>query len=491
MVRHHHLFEIGQMCTIADTRDERGMADHTQTQTYASSCLPAAVLVVDDDEDVLTSARLLLRREFARLETRTDIADLEQVVRKGRFDVVLLDMNFTAGRSDGAEGLALLDRLMALDDPPEVVMMTAYGALEPAVAAMKAGARDFVVKPWENARLVATMRSAAAVALEKRRADQAHRRAEALAAATTATGEQPLIARSPAMQAVLETVARVAPSDASVLILGENGVGKELVARAIHQASPRRQGPFVPVDLGAIPEHLFESTLFGHRKGAFTGAADTLTGRMVAADGGTLFLDELGNLPLAQQAKLLRAIETREVTPLGASRPERVDIRLISATNLSRTALKDPERLRRDLYYRLNTVVITVPPLRERRADIMPLVMHYLDHYARKYGRRRLSIAEEAQRALLAHSWPGNVRALRHAAERAVLFAEGDCYETADFAIGDDGTARSRPAGTLDDITRQAVAEALRESGGNVSAAARRLGISRAALYRRMEKYGL
>ncbi len=467
------------------------MTNRAHSRAQASSRLPAAVLVVDDDEDVLTSARLLLRGEFARVETRARITDLAQVVREGGFDVVLLDMNFTAGRSDGAEGLAVLDRLMALDEPPEVVMMTAYGALEPAVAAMKAGARDFVVKPWENARLVATMRSAAAVALEKRRADRAHRRAEALAAATAAAGEQPLIAHSPAMRSVLETVARVAPSEASVLIVGENGVGKELVARAIHQASPRRAGPFVPVDLGAIPEHLFESTLFGHRKGAFTGAEDTLTGRLVAADGGTLFLDELGNLPLAQQPKLLRVLETREVTPLGASRPERVDIRLISATNLPRAALEDPDRLRRDLYYRLNTVVITVPPLRERRADIMPLVEHYLDHYARKYGRRRLVIAEQARRALVAHSWPGNVRALRHAAERAVLFAEGEHYETADFAIGDDGLARARPAGTLDDLTRQAVAEALRESGGNVSAAARRLGISRAALYRRMEKYGL
>ncbi len=467
------------------------MTDHGHSETEPATSLPAAVLVVDDDEDVLISARLLLRGEFARVETRARIADLDRVVCEGRFDVVLLDMNFTAGRSDGAEGLAALDRLMALDEPPEVVMMTAYGALEPAVAAMKAGARDFVVKPWENARLVATMRSAAAVALEKRRAERAHRRAEALAAATTASGEQPLIARSAAMRAVLETIARVAPSDASVLILGENGVGKELVARAIHRASPRRHGPFVPVDLGAIPEHLFESTLFGHRKGAFTGAADTLTGRMVAADGGTLFLDELGNLPLAQQSKLLRVLETREVTPLGAGRPERVDVRLISATNLPRAALEDPACLRRDLYYRLNTVVITVPPLRERRADIMPLVEHYLDHFARKYGRRRLPIAEQARRVLLAHGWPGNVRALRHAAERAVLFAEGDRYEAADFAIGEDGAGRPRTAGTLDDLTRQAVAQALRESGGNVSAAARRLGISRAALYRRMEKYGL
>lgn len=462
-------------------------SDHRQAET---SLLPARVLVVDDDEDVLTSARLLLRGEFAHVETCAGITDLRQAVREKDVDVVLLDMNFTAGRSDGAEGLAALEELMALEDPPEVVMMTAYGAIEPAVAAMKAGARDFVVKPWENARLVATMRSAAAVALAKRRAERAHRRAEALAA-TTAHSDQPLIAHSPAMRAVLETIARVGPSEASVLIVGENGVGKELVARAIHRASPRRHGPFIPVDLGAIPEHLFESTLFGHRKGAFTGAAETLVGRIVAADGGTLFLDELGNLPLAQQPKLLRVLETREVTPLGAARPERVDVRLISATNLPRSALEDPARLRRDLYYRLNTVVITVPPLRERRADILPLVAHYLDHYARKYGRPRLPIAEEARRALLAHSWPGNVRALRHAAERAVLFAEGERYEAADFAIGEEPVARSRSAGTLDDLTRQAVARALRESGGNVSAAARRLGISRAALYRRMEKYGL
>ncbi|GIX18166.1 MAG: sigma-54-dependent Fis family transcriptional regulator [Rhodothalassiaceae bacterium] len=450
--------------------------------------LPARLLIVDDDADVLTSARLLLAPAFAAVETARGPEGLAARVREGAFDVVLLDMNFTPGASDGAEGLAALAELKALDDPPEVVMMTAYGALEPAVAAMKAGAHDFVVKPWENEKLLATMRAAAGMALARRRAERADRRAAALAEATAGAG-QPLIARSKAMRAVLETVERIADSDASVLILGEHGVGKELVARAIHLASRRRRGPFIAVDLGAIPEQLFESTLFGHRKGAFTGAGEALVGRIVAADGGTLFLDELGNLPLAQQAKLLRVLETREVTPLGATRAEEVDIRVISATNLARAELADPGRLRRDLLYRLNTIVIEVPPLRVRQADILPIAEHYLAYYARRYGRPLLPLSEEARAALVAHDWPGNVRALRHAAERAVLMASGEAYGPGDFGL--DQAARAAAAGTLDELTRQAVAEALAACGGNVSRAARRLGISRAALYRRMEKYGL
>ncbi len=453
-----------------------------------SEALPARLLIVDDDADVLTSARLLLAPAFAAVETARGPEGLAARVREGAFDVVLLDMNFTPGASDGAEGLAALAELKALDDPPEVVMMTAYGALEPAVAAMKAGAHDFVVKPWENEKLLATMRAAAGMALARRRAERADRRAAALAQAT-AGADQPLIARSKAMRAVLETVERIADSDASVLILGEHGVGKELVARAIHLASRRRRGPFIAVDLGAIPEQLFESTLFGHRKGAFTGAGEALVGRVVAADGGTLFLDELGNLPLAQQAKLLRVLETREVTPLGATRAEEVDIRVISATNLARAELADPGRLRRDLLYRLNTIVIEVPPLRVRQADILPIAEHYLAYYARRYGRPLLPLSEEGRAALVAHDWPGNVRALRHAAERAVLMASGETYGPGDFGL--DQAARTAAAGTLDELTRQAVAEALAACGGNVSRAARRLGISRAALYRRMEKYGL
>ena len=437
----------------------------------------ARILILDDDADVAFAARMLLRRRHGEVTVLHDPARLPAALAVGGFDVVLLDLNFTPGRTDGAEGLAVLDVLRAQTQPPAVIALTAYADVPLAVEALKRGAADFITKPWDNARLLAAVDGALA------------RRREAPPAGSILMGE------STAMAAVRAMVASVGPTEANVLVLGENGVGKELVARAIHMASKRAGAPFLAVDMGALPEATFESELFGHRKGSFTDARADRDGRFQAARGGTLFLDEVGNMPLPAQAKLLAALERREVTPLGADRPQAVDVRIVSATNLEEASLFDSGVFRPDLLFRLNTIVIRVPPLRERRGDIPGLLRHYLSHYEAQYARPARPLAPAAQAALLEWPWPGNVRALRHACERAVILAAGDSYAFGDFGLVAPGAlAAVAPVledQTLGEVERGAIAAALAQAKGNISEAARRLGLSRAALYRKLEKHGL
>lgn len=452
-------------------------------------------VVVDDDPDIGLAARLALRALFEEVLVLAEPAGLDALVRDRVPDVLLLDLNFARGATDAREGFEWLGRTVAADPELAIVIITAHGGIQIAVEAIKRGATDFVSKPWANERLAATVRSAAALTGSRRAARLEQGRTVEVA---TPGGTTPLLGHSPAMARVHSLIAKAGPTDANVLILGENGTGKELVARELHRHSLRAARAMVTVDLGAVTESLFDSELFGHAKGAFTDAKADRIGRLKAADGSTLFLDEIGNLPLHLQPKLLTALEQREVTPVGANRTVPIDVRIVAATNASREALADESRFRQDLLFRLNTVEIELPPLRERREDIPMLLDHYLAQYARKYGKPVRPVSDAAREALIAHDWPGNVRALRHAAERAVILAEGDVLGEADFPMprpAERTTATATPAPPADlNLDRQeklAVEAALRKHHYNVSLAATELGLSRGALYRRMEKHGL
>ncbi|MHB1827739.1 MAG: sigma-54-dependent transcriptional regulator [Steroidobacteraceae bacterium] len=452
----------------------------------------ARILVVDDEEDILLAARLLLKRHFASVDTLTDPAAVPDWVRRNAFDVLLLDMNFSGGSDQGEEGLALLEQVLALDPQAVVVLVTAHGDVALAVEAMKKGAADFVTKPWDNDRLIATVLAASNLRRSRLEATELRTRSRGLAEATRIDGE--IIGTSAPMVRVFQTVRRAAPTDANVLILGENGTGKELLAREIHRHSRRAQDAFVRVDLGTLSPQLFESELFGHRRGAFTDARQDRVGLLRAASGGTLFLDEIGNVPLHLQSKLLTALERREVTPVGAEIPEPIDVRLICATNLPAERLADENVLRQDLLYRVNTVEILLPPLRERREDIPLLLEHFIAVYVDKYNLPAKRLSAAALECLMAHSWPGNVRALRHAVERAVILSEGAMLEPADFPLGGTGTPAmpiAREPGTLQALEQDTIARALETHGRNISRAADALGLTRASLYRRMQKYGL
>jgi DNA-binding NtrC family response regulator len=449
-------------------------------------------VVVDDDPDIALAARLALRDMFERVETLASPAELLPLLTSESPDAILLDLNFERAKTDGREGLDFLSKIMQLDPDSAVVIITAHGAVSIAVEAIKAGASDFVAKPWSNERLEATVRSAAALRRSRLDARIERGRASELAQAP----ETPLLGTSDAMRRVRTLIERAAPTDANVLILGENGTGKEIVAREIHRLSRRADKPMVSVDLGATSETLFESELFGHLKGAFTGAAAERMGRLKAADQSTLFLDEIGNLPLHLQPKLLTALEQREVVPVGANKPIPIDVRVIAATNMSPDQLADEKRFRQDLLFRLNTIEIELPPLRQRREDISVLLDHYLRLYERKYDKAGRELPPAVLEALVEHDWPGNVRALRHAAERAVIMAEGGRYGDEDFPLPRRRHGEAVLPGTsetlnLDELEKQMIERALRMHHFNVSLAAAELGLSRGALYRRMEKHGL
>jgi DNA-binding NtrC family response regulator len=447
--------------------------------------------IVDDDPDIALAAKLALRDMFERIEPLSSPAELIPLLKKETPDAILLDLNFRRAATDGREGLEYLAHIMKHDPDAAVVIITAHGGVSIAVEALKAGASDFVAKPWSNERLAATVRSAAALRRSRIDAQIERGRASELAQSP----DTPLLGKSEAMKRVRMLIERAAPTDANVLILGENGTGKEIVAREIHRLSRRGDKPMVAVDLGATSETLFESELFGHVKGAFTGAQGERMGRLKAADHSTLFLDEIGNLPLHLQPKLLTALEQREVVPVGSNRPVSIDVRVVAATNAGADQLDDPKRFRQDLLFRLNTIEIDLPPLRERREDIPLLLTHYLGIYARKYERPEREIPPPVLEALVRHDWPGNVRALRHAAERAVIMADGDRYRIEDFPL----PARSEGASitatgdnlNLEQLEKQMIERALRMHHFNVSLAASELGLSRGALYRRMEKHGL
>jgi DNA-binding NtrC family response regulator len=448
-------------------------------------------VVVDDDPDIALAARLALRDLFKEIRTLSSPQELPDLLKRQSPDAILLDLNFERSATDGSEGLDYLARIMAGDPDAAVVIITAHSAVSVAVEAIKRGASDFVAKPWSNERLTATVRSAAALRRSKIDARLERGRSSELGHSNGTT----LLGESAAMERVRALIERAAPTDANVLILGENGTGKEIVAREIHRKSRRGELPMISIDLGATSESLFESELFGHVKGAFTGAGAERIGRIKAADGSTLFLDEIGNLPLHLQPKLLTALELREVVPVGSNRPVSIDVRVVAATNLSADRLTDESRFRQDLLFRLNTIEIHLPPLRARRDDIPLLLRHYLDMYERKYDRPERMVPAEVMEALVRHDWPGNVRALRHAAERAVIMADGAVYRTEDFPLptGPEAPTLSLESGSLnlDQLERQMIERALRMHHFNISLAAGELGLSRGALYRRMEKYGL
>ena len=458
----------------------------------ALSPLVARILVVDDNEDILQAARLLLKRHFTAVQTLSDPAQLPILVRRHAFDVLMLDMNFVPGADSGDEGLAQLSEVMALDPEAVVVMVTAHGDLDLAVEAMKRGAADFVTKPWENERLVATLMAALNLRRSRREATDLRQRNRGLAAASH--GDTDMIGTAPATLQVFGAIRRAAPTDANVLILGENGTGKELAARALHRQSGRATEVFLRVDMGTLSPQLFESELFGHRRGAFTDARSDRTGYLRAATGGTLFLDEIGNVPLHLQSKLLTALDRREVVPVGAEQPEPIDVRLVCATNLERDRLTDENRFRQDLLYRINTVEITLPPLRERREDIPPLLQHYAAFYTQKYNLPPRRFSSALIDRLIAWSWPGNIRALRHAVERAVILSDGELLDLGDFPLSDTAApppVQAAETARLDEIEKAAIVRALEKHANNVSRAAGYLGLTRASLYRRMEKYGL
>jgi DNA-binding NtrC family response regulator len=441
----------------------------------------ATILVVDDDPDVLTAARLLLRRHFERVLTTEDPHQIESLMTTNRVDVFLVDMNFAIGRNSGAEGLRWLERILALDPDAVVVLMTAFGDLGVAVEAMREGAADFVLKPWQNDKLVATLGVAAKLR-------QTRTTINALGVLPPA---DEMVAGSARMKTVMDIVAKVAPTDANILIRGENGTGKELIAQALHRQSMRADKVLVAVDLGAVAESLFESELFGHRKGAFTDALSDRTGRFQAAHGGTLFLDEVGNLPPPLQTKLLRVLESREIVPLGSDQPAPIDVRLISATNRPIESLVAEGLFREDLLYRINTIEIELPPLRERLDDLPELVRHFVTLYSRKYNLHGKKLSSQALEVLRAHRWPGNIRELSHAVERALILGDGDMIDAADFNLLSGRQSSQIDSLNLEDNERRTVKLALEQAGGNISHAASALGITRAALYRRIEKFGL
>ena len=446
------------------------------------------VLVADDQADVLEALRLLIKAEGYDLQAVSSPAALMAALDAGDFDVLLMDLNYTRDTTSGREGLELLPRVQAVDPTLPVVVMTAWGSVDVAVEAMRRGARDFVQKPWDNERLLTILRTQAELA-------RALRRGQRLEAENQALREQHpanLIATSPAMRPVLEMIARVGPSEANVLITGENGTGKGVVATALHAASPRASRPMVTVNAGGLSEGVFESELFGHVKGAFTDARTDRVGRFELADGGTLFLDEIANVALPQQVKLLRVLETGEYERVGSSKTRKVNVRVISATNADPFEEVAAGRFRQDLLFRLNTVEIRLPPLRERREDIPLLAMHFLRQHAQRYRKRLTGFDAAALQALAEHAWPGNVRELDHAVERGVLMTQGPLVRAADLSLKASRDTSSRLEDmSLEEVEAFLVKKAMARYDGNVSHAAEALGLSRSALYRRLQRYGL
>jgi DNA-binding NtrC family response regulator len=446
--------------------------------------LPGKILIVDDDMDVLRAARLLLKRHFEQVDFERNPQKIPYLVSNFEYDVILLDMNFTRDLSSGKEGFEWLDRILDIRPDVAVVLFTAYGDVEMAVRAIKAGAVDFVLKPWENDKLLATMQGA----YNKKRGNKE----KTSAAPATAQSDVQIIGSSPSMQQVLDTASRVAATDANVLILGENGTGKDLLARHIHQLSLRNKQPFVSVDLGAISENLFESELFGHVKGAFTDAREDRTGRFEEANGGTIFLDELGNISLPLQAKLLTVLQNRAVTRVGSNKGVAIDVRLITATNRNVQRMAAEYQFRQDLLYRINTIEIQLPPLRDRLEDIVPLAEYFLQLYAAKYKRTVSSLHESLVQQLRQYEWPGNIRELQHAMERAVILCQSKMLMPKDVFVKNPVQDQTLNTGyNLEEMERNIITQAMKKCNGNITEAAKELGLSRAALYRRLEKYNI
>lgn len=449
----------------------------------------ARILVVDDDTDVLTAVRLLLRPEVKEVVTEKNPEQLPDLIITGNFDLVLLDMNFNASINTGNEGIYWLKRVKELKPDVAVIMITAYGDIDLAVRSLKEGANDFVVKPWHNEKLIDTIETVLKGSGLSRSNDQGSKGISIGNSGSTMLGE------SEVMKEIFYKLAKIAPTDANILILGENGTGKDLIAAAIHQQSLRANKPFIKVDVGSLTESLFESELFGHKRGAFTDAKDDRAGRFEAADGGTLFLDEIGNISLQQQAKLLTVLQNRQVTRLGANQAVTVDIRLICATNLPLQELANENRFRKDLIYRINTVEIIVPPLRKRKDDIPLLANHFAKIYAGKYFKPNIKFAVSALEKLQQYTFPGNVRELQYTIERAIIMAETDLIEAKDLLFSPLENAETEQEEDhdlkLSTLEKNTIMKVIDKHNGNISRAAKELGLTRTALYRRLSKYEL
>jgi len=451
------------------------------------------VLVIDDDEDVLHAARLFLKQHFAAVHTEKNPEMLPAALKNEAYDVILLDMNFTRDVSSGSEGFYWLNQILTLAPAAVVVMITAFGDVEMAVQAIKAGATDFVLKPWQNEKLLATL--SAAMNLRESRVEVSHLKMQQQQLSADLDQQfQDFVGASAAMQNIFATIKKVAQTDANVLILGENGTGKELVARELHRQSPRGKEVFISVDIGALSETLFESELFGHVKGAFTDAKEDRAGRFEIASGGSLFLDEIGNLSTPLQAKLLAALQNRQIVRLGSNQSRPIDIRLICATNTPIHDLVAQKKFRQDLLYRINTVEIKLPPLHERVEDIPLLVDHFLRLYSKKYQKPLKRLNAATFKKLEKYAWPGNIRELQHAIERAIILGEEQVLHPGDFLLL---PAESKEEGlvfdnyNLEQVEKAVIRRTISKHGGNISQAARELGLTRTSLYRRLEKYGL
>ncbi|HEU5131403.1 MAG TPA: sigma-54 dependent transcriptional regulator [Pyrinomonadaceae bacterium] len=454
------------------------------------------ILIADDQSDVLAALSLLLKGERFQIESASSPAGVLRAIDSQELDVVLMDLNYARDTTSGSEGLDLLTRIQAADPTLPVVVMTAWGSVDLAVEAMRRGARDFIQKPWDNARLLAVIRTQVELAQALRRGRRLEAENIALRDnASDSTSDLPqVVAESPAMKAVLNLVQRIGPADANVLITGENGTGKEVITRLLHSTSSRRSKPLISLNAGALAEGVFESELFGHVRGAFTDAKNDRVGRFELADGGTLFLDEIGNVPLNLQAKLLRVLETGEFERVGSSKTQKVNVRLLSATNADLSAEVAQGKFRQDLLFRLNTVEIRLPPLRDREDDIQLLAEHFLRMHRERYRRPLMGFTSEALEALRHHQWPGNVRELDHVIERAVLMSTGSVVTAFDLAL--ESTPDARLSAKLEEMSleeaeRLLIKKALARFEGNANRAAEALGLSRSALYRRLQKYGL
>jgi len=445
----------------------------------------ANILVVDDDKDVLTAVRLLLKPEVQNIVSEANPENLRKLLSENRFDILMLDMNFTGSVNTGNEGLYWLRQVKSWNDTIAVIMITAYADIDLAVKCLKEGADDFLVKPWHNENLLLTLKEV----LEKQNSPKKQSAIKEKQILTEIVGESEI------MQNLFRKLEKIAPTDANVLILGENGTGKDLIAKAIGNLSLRKEKPFVKVDVGALTDTLFESELFGHKKGAFTDAKDDRTGMIEAANGGTLFLDEIGNISLQQQAKLLTVLQNRQVTRLGTNIPVPVDIRLITATNVPFSELANERRFRKDLIYRINTVEITVPPLQERGDDIILLARHFLKIYEKKYLKNQIKLSGSAQNKLMTYAYPGNVRELQYAIERAVIMSESETLKAEDIVFSPIEQKKTvnntMPTYNLEDLERGTIMQVIEKHNGNISRAAKELGITRATLYRRLNKYEL
>ncbi len=447
------------------------------------------ILVIDDDTDVLTAVRLLLKTEAKEVVTEKNPENIRHLLAKHEFDLILLDMNFNSTIHTGNEGLYWLRKIKEFSNSPAVIMITAYGDIDLAVRSLKEGASDFMIKPWHNEKLISTIGEA----IKKRNSQKANT-STVTRSADSIIGTQ-LLGESEAMSDIFLKIEKIAPTDANVLILGENGTGKDLIAQAIQQKSLRNNKPFIKVDAGALTESLFESELFGHKKGAFTDAREDRIGRFEAANGGTIFLDEIGNITLQQQAKLLSVLQNRQVIKLGSNEPVPIDIRLICATNLPLTELANEARFRKDLIYRINTVEITVPPLRNRKEDIQLLAQHYANIYADKYIKPKMELDKKAIEKLMSYHFPGNVRELQYSIERAVIMADAESLQAEDIIFSPIETARQQEDEQhdlkLSSVEKNTILRVIEKHNGNITKAAKELGLTRTALYRRLTKYDI